>query len=335
MHTPRLCIDGRAAAEFETQGLVAQELIDQLVAAQGHPHAGSEWVEKRRTVLLSHPSQVFSGQLKRFDTKRRIGSSFFYSAWEKHFVESSSITAFHRFRPADRMEPFLECPTITTVLPAYRSLGATLPTAPESHRFVVPSQRDATLLNEECRIPEEQIRVIRPSARRYVHFADESPTSYEGQILFLTDGGGELDLRKLQHVVSGQYPQLPLRTFKFSEAREFSAKQWMKTLQFTSLCFYLTERAFDWPFLALESLYFNVPVIFMDKHSALSELLPLSPLRLSQYLTDFTTSSQLREAVENARTHLSDQGVLQQHHQALNYTQLYAEIPGAPTFAEV
>lgn len=335
MHTPRLCIDGRAAAEFESQGLVAQELIDQLVAAQGHPQAGSEWVEKRRAVLLSHPSQVFSGQLKRFDTKRRIGGSFFYSAWEKHFVESSSITAFHRFRPADRMEPFLDCPTITTVLPAYRSLGAALPPIPQNHRFVVPSKHDASLLQEHYKIAEEQIHVILPSVRRYVHHTNETEGSYEGQILFLTDGGRELDLRKLQHVVSGQFPQLPLRTFQFGDAREFSAKQWKKTLQYTSLCFYLTERAFDWPFLALEALYFSVPVIFMDRHSALSELLPLSPLRLSQYLTDFTSSSQLRETVDNARLHLSDQGVLREHYQALKYTQLYAEIPGAPTFAEL
>lgn len=233
------------------------------------------------------------------------------------------------------MEPFLDCPTITTVLPAYRSLGATLPPVPENHSFVVPSQHDAVLLHEHCNISESQIRVVLPSARRYVHFADLNRPSYDGQILFLTDGGRELDLRRLQHVVSGQYPQLPLRTLHFNEVREFSAKQWMKTLQFSFLVFYLTERAFDWPFLALEALYFSVPVVFMDRHSALAELLPLSPLRLSQYLTDFISASQLRESVDLARTHLADQGVLQQHHQALNYTRLYAEIPGAPTFAEV
>lgn len=323
MQTPRLCIDGRAAAEFQGQGLVAQELIDQLVAAQGET-AGSPWVERHRTVLLSHPDQVFAGQLKRYDTRKRIGSSFLYGAWEKNFVQTSQIAAFHRFRPADRLEPRLDCPTITTLLPAVRGLPNGPANRGDRERFVVPSQRDKRFFCEVMAVPDDLVKVGRPSVRRFVHFETKPSASIGGTVLLLCDARREFDFRKLRQIVGSQYPHLQVHTITLDDSAALSPKAWIKSLQFASLAFYLTERAFDWPFPALEALYFDVPVIFMDGHPALNELLPVSPLRLSKYLTDFTTFSQLRRSVVEARERLERSGSFEPLGLAAQYRDLYA-----------
>lgn len=326
MHTPRLCIDGRAAIEFDTQGFIAQELIDQLVSAQGDPSAASDWVEQKRAVLLTHPDQVFSGQLKRFDTRKRIGSSFFYWAWEKHFVENANISAFHRFRPADRLEPVLSCPTITTVLPPRRGLGASHIAPTPNHRFVVPSETDKATLQRCYGLSDEKIVVALPNARRYVHFAEQRSVGPDGPILLLVDGSKGFDLKKLEAILGSQYPHLPTRTLNLNESRKFSPKGWSEILQHTSLCFYLTEQAFDWPFLALEALYYDVPVIFMDNHPALSEMLPLSPLTLSRYLTHFLTSTKLKTVVSEARAKIQSVGGFDEHSLARQYRDIYSDL---------
>lgn len=328
MQTPRLCIDGRAASEFDGQGLVAQELIDQLVAAQGE-EAGSPWVERHRTVLLSHPEQIFSGQLKRFDTRKKIGSSFLYSAWERNFVQTSHITAFHRFRPSDRLEPRLECPTLTTLLPSSRGLRGGADSAGTGETFVVPSPRDRSLLCQELSIDESRVRITRPSVRRFVHFEEKMTSSIGGTILFLTDGKRDFDLGKLRQIVSSQYPQFAIHVMAIDYTPSLMPKAWMKAVQFASLVFYLTERPFDWPFPALEALYFDVPVIFMDNHNALSEALPVSPLRLSRYLTDFTPFNSLRRMVTEAREQLDRAGTFEALRFARQYRDLYASLDGA------
>ena len=92
MHTPRLCIDGRAAKEFAAAGIVAQEVIDQLVSSQGEQgELACDWVEKKRTVLLSHPDQIFSGQLRRFDTKMTIGLSPAPSVFNIVLISSNDL----------------------------------------------------------------------------------------------------------------------------------------------------------------------------------------------------------------------------------------------------
>ena len=118
LHTPRLCIDGRPAYQFGPRGLMAQEVIDQLVSGHGEGKASSEWIEKKRTVLLAHPSQAFNGQLKRFDTKKKISCSLLYWFWEKQFAKHANIIRFHRFRSVDNVNPALKIPTITTLLPS-------------------------------------------------------------------------------------------------------------------------------------------------------------------------------------------------------------------------
>src|SRR5687767_9401035 len=115
VQTPRLCIDGRAAADFRFRGLIAQEVIDELVACLGEEPTSCDWLEKRRTVLLSHPGQSFSGQLKRYDTTVGIRSTPLHWLWERSFLKRSGVSAFHRFRPADRLHPFPDVPTLTTL----------------------------------------------------------------------------------------------------------------------------------------------------------------------------------------------------------------------------
>ena len=128
MHNKRLCIDGRAAMECASQGAIAKELIDQLVSAQVESDENSP-------VLLSHPEQHFDGEFERFDTRKKIGHTFFYSAWEKNFLETANIDAFHRIRPIDRILGHHPCPTVTTLLPPKRKLPSTSAQLKKLHFF--------------------------------------------------------------------------------------------------------------------------------------------------------------------------------------------------------
>jgi hypothetical protein len=328
MHTPRLCIDGRATSQFAARGLIAQETIDELVSAQGEQGIGSEWIERQRTVLLSHPWQAFSGQLRRFDTRRRIGRSPFYGWWEKRFARRAHLSAFHRFRPADRLGPRLRLPTITTIFPATGKLPFYVSRQPEQW-YVVPSTRDARLLKEKYSIPTEMVSVVRPGVRRYIHFSPAPSGVREGGILFLV-GNSHADGARLNEtvdLVARRFPELPRVELAFSRKQDVSPMRWMKLLQNTRLFFYLTEKPFDWPTLALEALFWNIPTVFPDGHAALSELLPDSPLKLSRYLVDLPGMDRLQLLADEARAKLVGQGVFEPLSVARQYAQIYSRLP--------
>jgi hypothetical protein len=334
LHTPRLCIDGRPAKQFGHRGLMAQEVIDQLVSGFGEENASSEWIEKKRTVLLAHPSQVFSGQLKRFDTKRKISGSLLYWIWEKQFSQTSQISRFHRFRSVDNLNPSLKIPTLTTLLPAKGRLPFFI-SRRNSQQYVVPSHQDRKLLEKSYHLPEEQIHVFRPGTRRYVHFIESFKHSGYGNILFLVgDKKGAKNLKKLQKVFSEVYVNIPQKVIHLKDSTNVSPTLWLKLLQNTKVLVYLSSQPFDWATLPLEAIYWNVPTLFQDSNSALNELLPQSPLRLSQFLVNQPEFNELKTLSRKAKDELERQGVFTPLNMAEQYTGLYRQM-GAPTGPDI
>jgi len=336
LHTPRLCIDGRSAYQFGPRGLVAQEVIDQLVSGYGEGKASSEWIEKKRTVLLTHPSQVFSGQLKRFDTQKKVSSSVFYWLWEKAFTRSASISRFHRFRSIDNLNPSLNVETVTTLLPSQRGLPFFI-SRKANQKYVVPSTQDAKLLTRHYQIPSEQIHIFRSGTRRYVQFVGSLRPAEFGNILFLVaDKKSGKDLKKIRKIFSNVFNNTPHKILRLKDSTNVSPALWMKILQNTQVCVYLSSQPFDWATLALESFYWNIPTLFSDKNSALCELLPQSPLRLSQFLLDQPSIKDLKALSKNAKDTLEEKGVFSPLGMAEQYSALYREMgnPGGPTEPE-
>lgn len=333
LHTPRLCIDGRSAHQFGHRGLMAQEVIDQLVAGHGEGKASSEWIEKKRTVLLAHPHQAFSGQLKRFDTQRKISCSPLYWLWEKYFAKNANISRFHRFRAVDNLNPSLGVDTLTTLLAPKRKLPFYISRRPNQD-FVVPSNADAKILEKHYQITPEKIHTFRPGTRRYVQFVESFNHSGHGNILFLVlDRKAAKKLKPLKKVFSKVYPTIPQKVMKLTDSTKVASALWMKHLQNTKICVYLSSQPFDWGTLALESLFWNVPVVFSDEQAALNELLPQSRLRLSQFLVDQPDFNELKTLAKLAKTTLDSKGVFHPLNMAEQYSSLYREL-GTPTGPE-
>jgi len=323
LQTPRLCIDGRSAHQFGHRGMIAQEVIDQLVSGSGEGKASSEWIEKKRTVLLAHPSQVFSGQLKRFDTQRKVSGSLFYWLWEKAFAKNASISRFHRFRSIDNLNPSLKVETITTLLPSKRGLPFFI-SRKSNQEYVVPSVQDGKVLTNHYQIANEQIHVFRPGTRRYIHFVEPLKQAEFGNILFLVgDKKSGNELKKIRKIFSAIFENTPHKVIRLKDKSNVSPALWMKILQNTQVCVYLSEQPFDWSVLPLEALYWNVPTIFSDKNAALSELLPQSPLRLSQFLVEQPSLKDLRNFSKKAKETLEVKGVFSPLNMAEQYSALY------------
>lgn len=325
MHTPRLCIDARAALEFPSQSLVSQEVVDQLVAAQGET-AASDWIEKRRTVLLSHPQQLFSGQLKRYDTRKTIGRGLLYWFWERNFVKNAHISVFHRFRPVDRVTPTHGLPSLTTILPAVKRLPFFLPSKGD-HYYAVPSQLDADQLEKQYNVPKRHISVVTPAARRYLFCSEIPKPSVEGQILILV--GRETtraEIKQLRQVLSQRFVGLRHKIVSLKKQRDFTGVTWLKWLSQTQLCVYLSKPAFDWGVLALEAIYCGVPTIFPDTHRVLGPRLPKSPLMLSQFLIELSDIATLKKATYQARFELEKLRVYEPFAMARQYKTIYSTI---------
>jgi hypothetical protein len=330
IQTPRLCIDGRTAHQFGPRSIIAQEVIDQLVSGFGEGKASSEWIEKKRTVLLAHPAQIFSGQLKRFDTKRKIRGSLLYWLWEKSFAKNAHITRFHRFRSIDNLNPSLKIPTITTLLPAKGGLPFFI-SRRSNQEYIVPSEQDGKILQKQYHVPEEQIHIFRPGTRRYVQFVEPLKHSGEGNILFLVGDKNEVrNLKKLKKVFSEVYTHVPQKVMRLKDSTNLSPTLWMKILQNTKVCVYLSSQPFDWATLPLEALFWNVPTLFTDNHASLNELLPQSPLRLSQFLVNQPNFMDLKNLARKAKEELEKQGVFLPLNMAEQYAALYREM-GTPT----
>jgi hypothetical protein len=305
--------------------MVVQELIEQLVSAQGDEAFSSDWIEKRRTVLLSHPDQIFSGQLKRFDTKKKIGKTFLYLSWEQNFLETEGISAFHRFRPVDRLQTRPKCPTLTTLLPPKRTLPKSIAYS-ANHRFIVPSKKDAELLYHNFHINEENVSVVHPAVRRYVSFVQDFQTTQEGWILFLVDNTRSIDIKKLIHVISSRFPHVPHKILNLHDPSHFVPSDWVRVLENTKVCFYLTELPFDWPYPALEILYFGVPVLYFDQHNALSELMTQPSLRLSNFLIEQPSFDQIMKATREEWKHLEQSEVFEPFAFAKQYRNVYQTV---------
>jgi hypothetical protein len=325
VHTPRLCIDARAAAEYPEKALINQEVIDQLVAAFGEQEA-SEWIEKRRTVLLSHPNQIFSGQLKRYDTRKKIGRGPLYWLWERNFVRNAHISVFHRFRPIDRVTPTHGLPSLTTVLPARKKLPFFLPTKGE-HHYAVPSEADATTLEKQFQVPKEKIAIVTPSVRRYLTQMEIPKPSVEGQILILIGGQTPApELARLRQVLSQRFVNLRHKLVYLHKQRDLTPATWLKWISQTQLCVYLADPAFDWGTLALEAIYCGVPTIFPDTHRVLGPALAKSPLTLSQFLIELADLPALKKATQAARQTLETNGTFQPLQMAKQYKVIYGRI---------
>jgi hypothetical protein len=324
MHTPRLCIDGRIAYELPFEGIEAQNVIDQLVCATGELEASSEWLEKKRTVLLTHPEQVFSGQLKRHNTKWKVGKSPLHLLWEKHFEKNSNVSAFHRIRPVDTLTS-TQRPTVTTLLPPLKGLPLFI-SRRRNHHYVVPSLADAQTLEKQYSISPDHISVLKPSPRRYVFFTDGLEQADTGNVLVLTDGKHR-DLEKLRHVFQLRYKHLPLKIVSLKKKNTFSPSVWTKLLADAKICLYLVSQPFDWATLALESLYWKRPTLFADDNRALNGLLPRSPLRLSSFLVNQPELSLLRAQADAAFEKLNSQGIYDPLLTARQYRKVYEKLP--------
>lgn len=324
MHTPRLCIDGRAAKQFPADGMVAQEVIDQLVASAGEENELTcDWTEKRRTVLLTHSDQLFSGQLRRFNTRHKIGISPMAWYWEKRFVKEAQISAFHRFRPVDRLAPQHTCPMITTVLPAKSGLKPLL-FRRRNHRFVVPSDADKMALSRMYPIDREHIFVVRPTTRRYVHFSSLPEHPAPAHLLLIEGNQREgMDTSKIKRILRERFPEMVLKTISLKNRRIFQPTEWMKTLSGARMAVYLTQRGFDWPTLALETIHFGIPTLFLDEHRSLTELLPSSRLTLTRFLVNLPDEAQLKRETELAHEQLQTRGCFDPLRFAEEYKKVY------------
>lgn len=323
VHTPRLCIDGRIASEAPGRGLIAQEVIDQLVAGQGEGEASTQWIEKHRTVLLSHPHQVFSGQLRRHDTTKNIPWEPLSYFWEKRFLSSAEISAFHRFRPIDRLKPTPRCATITTVLPAITSMPFFL--SRRSNQFyVVPSQADRRILTKNYQVDAANIFVHAPTIRRALTQVEKPDRGDEDYLLvILGDKDGKERFKKIRHILKDRFSSLKFKVLSLGDRETLQVSTWVKILANTKLCIYLQSQEFDWATLALESLYFGVPTLMTDTHAALNELLPHSHLRLSQFLLDLPEVTELRLKSQTARVQLDAAGAFDPLGLAKRYNKIY------------
>jgi len=306
---------------------MTQELIDQLVAANGEEGA-SEWIQKQRTVLLSHPGQVFSGQLRRYETKRKIGTSPLYWLWEKEFVKTAGISFFHRFRAIDQMNAACAIMTLTTVLPPRKKLPFFITRRPNQY-FCVPSEKDLVFLQEKYQIAKDRIFTAKPAIRRFLHF-QELPKVEKPIALFLVgEKENPSQLARLLKVVKSRFPHLENKVIVMKNKDILGPKVWLNLLANTELCFYLTTKPFDWGTLALETLFYKIPTVFNEENGCLRESLPSTSLTLNRFLIEQPEKEVLVRETEKAHERLQALGAFQPLALATQYREIYEKIePG-------
>jgi hypothetical protein len=308
-------------------GILNQELIDQLVAANGEQEA-SDWIQKQRTVLLSHPGQVFSGQLRRYETKRTIGTSPLYWLWEKEFVKTAGISFFHRFRAVDQMNVACAITTLTTVLPPKRKLPFFLTRRP-NHYFCVPSEFDSKLLQNQFHISSERIYVAKPTIRRFLHFQQLAPMEKPVALFLVEDKKNQEQLTKLLRIVKMRYPNWESKIVAVKNKEPVGPKLWAELLSNAQICFYLCSKPFDWGTLALESLFFKIPTVFGEENHALTEILPQSSLTLNKFLLGNPSREELNKETEAAWCALKSMSLFDPLCLASQYKEFYQQIvPG-------
>lgn len=303
---------------------MAQELIDQLVAANGEEEA-SEWIQKHRTVLLSHPGQVFSGQLRRYETKRKVGTSPLYWLWEKEFVKSAGISFFHRFRAIDQMNVACVIMTLTTVLPPKRKLPFFITRRPNQY-FCVPSEKDLEFLHVKYQIAKERIFVARPAVRRLVHFQELQKPEKPIALFLISEKENREQLDRLRRVVKSRFPHLEHKVIVMKNKDGLNPKTWISLLSNTQICFYLTPKPFDWGTLALESLFYKIPTVFNEENAGLREILPHTGLTLNRFLIEQTEMDSLEKETLRAWNDLKHSGAFEPLALAKRYREIYNQI---------
>lgn len=310
--------------ELPQSGLITQELIDQLVAANGEQEA-SEWIQKQRTVLLSHPGQVFSGQLRRYETKRKVGNTPLYWWWEKEFVKTAGISFFHRFRAIDQMNVACSVTTLTTVLPPRKKLPFFITRRPNQY-FSVPSEKDRQLLKRQYQISEDRIFVARPTIRRFLHFQPVERKARPLAVFLVGERETTVQLPKLLRIIKARFPRFETKVIQLKNKEGFGPQEWLQLLAQAELCFYLTAKPFDWGTLALESLYHKIPTFYLEEHGSLSESLPHSRLKLNRFLVEQPELDQLKAETETAWETLNTAGTFARLGLANQYRVIYQEI---------
>ncbi len=316
------CIDGRAADDFSVGAMLAQETIEEIF------ESGNEEFRKhvdQTPLVLSHPDQVFLADTTRINTRHRSGGSPLAWLWEREFVRKARVEALHRFRPVDRLTPHHRCTSITTLLPATRKLPFFI-SRRNGHQYVVPSHQDQLLLETVYHIPVEQISVIRPGVRGYIHTA-AAPKATNGGLLFLLGNLREIpDLKRRVALASAMFPQMPKKVLRLNSRKPFAPATWLKILRNTGLCFYLTSSPFDWATLALEMLFWEIPTVFLETHGVFSELLPSSSLGMSRFLIEQPDLPALQKEVKAIKQILTEKRIYERGSLASQYLSIYARL---------
>jgi hypothetical protein len=316
------CIDGRAADDFSVGSLLAQETIEEIFESGNDAFRK---VVEQTPLVLSHPDQVFLADTTRVNTRHRSGRSPLAWLWEKEFVRKSRVEAFHRFRPVDRLTPHHHCTSITTLLPATRKLPFFL-SRRNGHQYAVPSHQDQLLLESVYHIPADQITVVRPGPRGYIHTA-AAPKATNGGLLFLLGNLRELpDLKKRVALASQIFPQMPKKVVRLNSRKPFLPATWLRILRNTGLVFYLTSSPFDWATLALETIFWEIPTIFLETHGVFSDLLPSSPLGMSRFLIEQPDLAALQKEVKRVKALLTEKRIYERGAHASQYLSIYARL---------
>jgi len=309
-----LCVDTRAALDFGARGLVAKELIESL---------SHHLFEQDGPLVLAHPQQELNSGFRRTNTRKPAQVSWLSPQWESKFLAARQVGWFHRFLPVDKVK-HVSCASITTLLPPTKKLPFYL-SRKNGHQFVVPSQADADRIERLYSIPSSQITVIRPTIRRAIaqwpsfHFAGERG------ILIVREGRKD-GWDRHESVVRKTFPNTAITTLDLRDAKAVAPQRWVRTLQSTSLCFYLVQRPFDWSTLALEAMYWNIPTVYADANPTLYEQIPHARLKLHTFMADPPPMAQLQEQANAARNALEASGILEPELQALAYKELYFKL---------
>ena len=323
------------AQEHRFIGLMAQEGIDQLVAGQGEDRH-DRWLSRQRMVLLSHTEQIFSGQIKRHDTTHSVNPTLWNRFWEYYFLHEAKITAFHRFRPADCLGTVPSLSTLTTLLPPLKQLPKTMPTN-SNLPYVVASQRDKRFLVSKYTVDSEQIAVIQPSARRYIHFKEAPCRENATQFTVLADRPSA-NVHTLIDILKERNPKASIKLIKTHSLKETSPEQWHEVLSKTAVLFYLIDQPFDWPLLALEAFYWNIPVVYSATHHYLIETLGDNPLLVTKYLVESPPIDALDVHTRCAKRDLENHGAFEPYGMAHQYQdafrRYFPELVGRPATDE-
>jgi hypothetical protein len=248
--------------------------------------------------------------------------------WEKEFVKMADISFFHRFRAIDQVNVACSVSTLTTLLPPKRKLPFFLTRRPNQY-FCVPSEADKSLLRQRYQIAPERIFIARPSTRRLIHFQNLNPERKTTALVLVDKPENQLKIKKLLVVLGQRFPKLGIKILPIKNKETLTPKAWLDYLSNAEICFYLCSKPFDWGTLALESIFYRIPTVFLEENKSLYELLPHSKMNLTRFLLESPELSDISLATEEAWKQLKTAGVFEPLAVAERYRDIYQQIaPG-------